>query len=341
MELSMNISLPRTLIAAAALLAAVTATAGPVFPEAAKLQTLYEGGSFTEGVAAGPDGNVYFVDVTPTAMSGGVMGYVMKFDPRSGKTSVFRSPSASANGMKFDREGRMVVALGADFGGRALIRTDLATARTELVAGLYNGKPFNSLNDVAIDKAGRMYVTDPRYIGHEPIEQPVWGVYRIDPDGKVTLLLADVQKPNGVAVSPDGRRLYVAEHFIAGQDIVSLPKGTGLTYGPMRVLGYDLDEQGRPGKAQVLVDYGNNDGPDGLLTDAAGNLYVAERRDPGFGIGVYRPDGGRIDLMPTPAKPTNLAFGRGANVGTLYITAGKGLYRVDTTQRGWDAIANR
>jgi gluconolactonase len=336
----MKASFSQTLIAAAALLANFAASAGPVFPASSKLQTLYEGGNFTEGVAAGPDGNVYFVDVTPTALTGGVMGYVMKFDPRTGNTTVFRSPSGSANGMKFDREGRMVLALGADFGGRALIRTDLASAKTQLVAGLYNGKPFNSLNDVSIDKAGRMYVTDPRYIGHEPVEQSVWGVYRIDTDGKVTLLMADVQKPNGVAISPDGKRLYVAEHFVAGQDIVSLPKGTPLIYGSMRVLGYDLDAQGRPGKAQVLVDYGNNDGPDGLLTDSAGNLYVAERREPGFGIGVYRPDGARLDFIPTPSKPTNLAFGRGAEVSTLYVTAGKGLYRIATAQRGWDAISN-
>jgi gluconolactonase len=109
---------------------------------------------------------------------------------------------------------------------------------------------------------------------------------------------------------------------------------------PCERSGYDLDEQGRPGKAQVLVDYGNNDGPDGLLTDAAGNVYVAERKEPGFGIGVYRPDGAPLDFIATPFKPTNLAFGRGLDAQTLYITAGKGLYRVTTSQRGWDAVGD-
>lgn len=330
----------RALIAIAISFASAAAFAGPVFPDKAQPELLYDRGFFTEGVAAGHDGKIYFIDMTPTALTGGLLGYIMKYDPRSKETTVFRSPNNGANGMKFDRQGRMVLALGADFGARAVIRTDLQSSKTELVAGLYDGKPFNSLNDLAIDKAGRIYVTDPRYIGHESIEQPFYGVYRIDPDGKVTLLVSDVQKPNGVAISPDGKRLYVAEHNIAGNDVVNLPKDASLKYGPMRVLAFDLNAQGKPGKPQVLVDYGNNDGPDGLLTDESGNVYVAERKEPGFGIGVYRPNGSRLDFIATPAKPTNIGFGRGRDASTLYITAGKGLYRVSTLQRGWDAASN-
>ena len=327
----------RWLLVVTVALASVQSAAGQVFPEGAKLEPLYEQGNFTEGVAAGHDGNIYFLDMTPTALTGGTLGYVMKFDPRSRATTVFRSPSGGANGMKFDREGRMVLALGADYGGRAVIRTDLASGKTELVAGLFGGKPFNSLNDIAIDKAGRMYVTDPRYIGHEPVEQPVYGVYRIDRDKSVTLILADVQKPNGVAISPDGRTLYVGEHHIAGNDIVSLPKESPLKYGPMRLLAYPLDDQSRAGPMRVMVDYGSQDGPDGMLTDEAGHVYVAERKEPGFGVAVYQPDGTRLDFVATPAKPTNVGFGRGGDSGRLYITAGKGLYSIVTSQRGWDA----
>lgn len=325
--------------ATAASMVAASALAGPIFPAGAQLSALFEGGSFTEGVAAGHDGNIYFLDVTPTARSAGLLGLIMKFDPRSGATTVFRSPSGGASGMKFDSEGRMVLALGADYGARALIRTDLATGKSELLAGLYQGKPFNSLNDVAIAPDGSMYVTDPRYLGHEALEQPVYGVYRIDADKSVSLVVADVQKPNGVALSPDGKTLYVSEHNIVGNDLASMPGAVLLKYGPMRVLAFALDSQRRAGPARVLIDYGDKDGPDGLLTDAAGNLYVAERRDPNFGIGVFGADGTRLDFIRTPGKPTNLGFGRGPAAGKLYITAGTGLYSIDTTQRGWHSAA--
>ena len=78
----------------------------------------------------------------------------------------------------------MIVAEGADYGGRRVTKTDMKTGKSYILAGLYEGRPFNSPNDITIDEKGRIYFSDPRYWGHEPIEQPVQAVYRIDPDGK-------------------------------------------------------------------------------------------------------------------------------------------------------------
>ena len=86
-----------------------------------------------------------------------------------------------SNGIKFDAQGRMIVAEGADYGGRRVTRTDMCTGRSEIIAAMYEGRRFNSPNDITIDLKGRIYFSDPRYVGHEPIEQPLMGVYRVDP----------------------------------------------------------------------------------------------------------------------------------------------------------------
>ena len=100
-----------------------------------------------------------------------------------------------SNGIKFDAEGNMIVAEGADFGGRRVIRTDMKTGKSYIIAGLFEGRPFNSPNDITIDEKGRIYFSDPRYLGHEPIDQPVQAVYRIDPDGSIHRIITDAGKP--------------------------------------------------------------------------------------------------------------------------------------------------
>lgn len=318
---------------------------GRILAPGAVVERLFAGGTFTEGVAVAPDEAVYFCDAPPSAR-GGSLGHIWRYDPRTGQTAIYRSPSGQANGMKFDGEGRMVVVQGADYGGRAVVRTDLATGKSTLVAGGYRGRPFNSLNDLAVDRRGRLYVTDPRYVGHEAVEQPVFGVYRIDPGSdSVHLVIADV-KPNGVAVAPDGRTLYVAEHFIGTTNIPAMPAGARPVYGPMRVLAFDLSPAGGVTPAalagrRAIADFGAEDGPDGMVTDAAGNVYVAARAAPRFGVRVYSPQGTELAYIPTPEVPTNVAFGRGAERRTLYITAGASLYRVRTVAEGWHPGAPR
>lgn len=304
-----------------------------IFAPGAVLEELFNGAHFTEGVSVAPDGTVYFSDITFTYEADMQAGHIWRHDPEMGETRVFRSPSGMSNGTKFDARGRFVVAEGADFGGRRITRTDMETGRSEILAGLYNGKPFNSPNDLTIDEQGRIYFTDPRYAGHEPVEQPVFGVYRIDVDGSVHRIITDAGKPNGIAVSPDQRTLYVISHDNGAMG--ALPDGVLPHKGRMAILAYTLSPAGAAVFREVVVDYGQNDGPDGMVVDAEGNLYVAVRDAAQQGVHVYTPSGEVLGCVRTPDKPTNVAFGRGTRAKTLYITAARCLYSIQTLKEGY------
>src|SRR5262249_46595935 len=129
-----------------------------------------------------------------------------------GSTSVFRQPSGRANGLEFDREGRLIACEGnSSDGGRRVSRTERDGSVVSLVSS-YNGHRLNSPNDLHIDPKGRNYFTDPPHAARKGVEQDKEAVYRIDPDGKVTRVLEDVQRPNGILVSADGRTLFVADN---------------------------------------------------------------------------------------------------------------------------------
>jgi gluconolactonase len=306
-----------------------------IFPEGAQLETLFTGGVLTEGAAAAPDGTIYFSDITFTYVSGMQAGHIMKFDPKTRKTAVFRSPSGMSNGIKFDAQGRMVVAEGADFGGRRVTRTDMNTGKSEILGGFFEGKRLNAPNDITIDEQGRIYFSDPRYLGHEPIDQPVMAVYRIDPDGSIHRIITDAGKPNGVAVSPDQRTLYVVSNDNGTTGLFLVPDGTPLQKGKMALHAYDLSPDGTARFRKTLVDYYPEDGPDGLVADREGNLYVAVRAKNRPGVCVYTPEGKELAYLPTPSLPTNVCFGRGEEAQTLYITAGGELYRIQTKKTGY------
>ena len=309
--------------------------AAQMFAPGAKLEKLYTGGHLTEGAAVAPDGSVYFSDITFTKETNMQAGHILRFDPRTGKTAVYRSPSGMSNGIKFDARGQMIVAEGADFGGRRITRTDLATGKSVIVAALFEGKPFNSPNDVAIDLQGRIYFSDPRYLGHEPIEQPVMAVYRINANGKVSRIITDANKPNGVAISPDQKTLYVVTNDDGLLGFDQLPKGVASRKGRMELVAYDLKPDGSATFRKMLVNYSPEDGPDGLTCDAEGNIYAAVRNEKRFGISVYSPEGKELSYLATPERPTNVGFGRGTEATTLYITAGGSLYRIKTTKPGY------
>ena len=239
----------------------------------ATLEAVFAGGSvLTEGVAAAPDGTIYFSDITFTFRSRderGVSeaGFIWKYDPRSGKTTIFRSPSGMSNGIKFDASGNMIVAEGADFGGRKVTRTDMKTGKSYVIAGLFEGRPLNSPNDISIDEKGRIYFSDPRYLGHEPIDQPIQAVYRIDTDGSLHRIITDAGKPNGVCVAPDQKTIYVVSNDNGATANGRIPEETPTRKGRMALLAYDLHADGSAQFRETLVDYNPEDGPDGLVSD--------------------------------------------------------------------------
>jgi len=320
------------------------ARADDIVPADAKLEKIFDAGLvLTEGVAVAPDGMVYFSDITFTHVAREKKqpveaGHIWKLDPKTLKATIFRSPSGMSNGLKFDAEGNLLAAEGADFGGRRVTRTDMKTGKTVILAGLFEGRPFNSPNDITIDEKGRVYFSDPRYLGHEPIDQPVQAVYRVDADGSIHRIITDAGKCNGVAVSPDQKSLYVVSNDNGNTGIGRLPTDAPAKKGAMALHAYDLAADGTAKFRKTLVDYAPQDGPDGLVGDKDGNLYVAVRDETKPGIYVYSPEGKTLAYIKTEL-PTNVGFGRGDESKTLYITAGKSLYRIRTSKEGYQLPA--
>lgn len=302
---------------------------GGIFPDGAKPEKVFGEGFFTEGPAEAPDGSIYFSDLTFTSESRMQAGNIWKFDPAENKTFLFRSPSGMANGIEFDSEGNMLIAQSADFGLRCLVKTDMKTGKSGIIAGLYEGKPFNSPNDLSIDKKGRIYFTDPRYTGHEKVEQPVMGVYRLDRDGKVSLIISGVSMPNGIAISPDQKTLYIGcyDEGVEADTVNKISRPV-----KMEILSFDLKEDGSASFRSVLVKLLPEGGPDGITLDEKGNIYAAIRNESSPLVRVFSPEGIEIAFLSMPEVPSNLAFSR---KGYLYITAGQSLYRIKTLNKGY------
>jgi gluconolactonase len=294
--------------------------------ENSKLIKLFDGGFFTEGPAYGPDENIYFSDLTFTSETNMQAGIIWKYDSQSGETSVYRSPSGMANGIEFDKSGNMIVCEGADFGGRKITSTDLSTGKARILTALYNGVPFNSPNDLVIDSQNRIYFTDPRYSGHEPIDQPCFGVYRLDADGKVALIINEIPMPNGIALSPNEEKLYVGCNYEGDYEKGINPETS--------ILIYDLDKNGNVSNRKFFIDYPDDFGPDGMTIDKDGNLYVALRDETNPGIYIYNSNAELIDKIPLPEVPSNLTFGKEENKNYLFITAGGSLFKINVLAEG-------
>ena len=245
-----------------------------------------------------------------------------------------------SNGIKFDRDGNMIAALGADYGGRMLVKTDMATGKTYILTGRYDKRPYNALNDITIDEQGRIYFTDPRYLGHEPVFQDGFAAYRLDTDGTVTRIAANCAKCNGILISPDQKTMYIVSNDNGWLEFQNLKEGESPVVGPHLLQAYDVDENGNLSNRRVLIDYGKLDppcsGPDGMVADVDGNVWLASRCEWRPGVQVLDPEGNELAYISTGEElPTNVGFGRGEDANLLYVTSGKSLYSIRVGKEGY------
>ena len=169
---------------------------------------------------------------------------------------------AMINGLMFDRAGKLIACCGANHGGQSLAEIT-PDGQVRPLVEKYQGHRFNAPNDLVIHPDGSIYFSDPRYLGHEPIDQPVVGVYRIDPDGKIARIITDAGKANGVCVSPDQKSLYVVSNDNGATSIERLagggaanPSGVDvpLRKGHMLLMAYDLSPDGKAKFRKTLVE---------------------------------------------------------------------------------------
>lgn len=289
---------------------------GPIVPPNAKPEVAASV-AFTESPVYHADGSVYFSD--------GANDRIMRSAPGAQASSrrvleVYRIPSGRANGLVFDLEGRLVACEG---GSRRVTRTE-KDGRLTVLADSYQGQRFNSPNDIDLDARGRLYFTDPRYGDRSGMEMGEC-VYRIDPDGKVTRVIDDLERPNGIAVAADQKTLYVVDNNNGSR-------------GSRKVYAYELKPDGSTGGRRVIHDFGTGRGGDGMCLDSQGNLYVAaglnmpnppaEGGPATAGVYIFSPAGKQVGFIPIPEDVvTNCTFGD-PDLKTLYITAGKTLFRV-------------
>ncbi len=229
-----------------------------------------------------------------------------------GTLSIFREPSGNSNGMTFDRQGRLIV---CEHSNRRVTRTEPDGSIT-IMADTYNNLRLNSPNDVVVKSDGAIYFTDPPYgIQPEDQEQPVQGVYRISPDGADISLVADtLDRPNGLAFSPDEEKLYVDN-----------------SENDRHIRMFDVNEDGTLSKGAVFCDMNIDiqDHPDGMKLDQSGTMYCT---GPG-GIWVIDKQGNHLGTVVTPEQPANCAWGDDDYKG-LYITATSSIYKIRVTTPG-------
>jgi gluconolactonase len=268
--------------------------------------------AFTEGPTVDAAGAVYFTDTRSQR--------ILRLSPE-GVLSPFRENSNAANGLVFDSQWRLIACEGSDASRRQprVTRTDMRTGQIEILADQYGDKPLNAPNDVTFDGQGHLYFTDPG--------RPNSAVYRIDTRGKLARILAtpEIERPNGIIISPDDRVLYLVE-------------SNGAERGARMIRAYDLQPDGSVRNMRVHHNFYPGRSADGMCIDTKGNLYAAaglhrrrgtsETLDTRCGIHVISPEGKLLRFIPVPEDTlTNCAFG-GPDMKTLYITAGKTLFKI-------------
>ena len=262
-----------------------------------QIEKVAGGYQYTEGPLWSKEGFLLFSEV-PSGKILKLVGGV--------PVSVFRAASNGAHGNTFDAQGRLIT---CEAKSRRVTRTD-KTGKIEVLAERFEGKRLNAPNDVVARKDGNLYFTDPAFGGQATgRELDFYGVFRIGPKGELELVAKTTGRPNGIALSPKGDRLYVAD---SDERLIRV---------------FDVDRAGKAGNGRVLVS-GIDGPPDGIRTDEKGNIWVACNA-----VVVYGEDGKMTGRMEMPEPPRNLTFGD-PDYQTLYVTAMKSVYRIRLGTKG-------
>jgi len=260
----------------------------------AKVEKLAGGFKFTEGPAADAKGNIFFTDIPNNRIHKWSL---------AGSLSTLRENSGGSNGLFFDRKGNLLACEG---GGRRLVSIN-PKGKVTVLADKYDGKRFNSLNDLWIDPKGGIYFTDPHYGRRDNLEQDGEHVYYISPDRKKLICVVnDMVRPNGIIGTRNGKVLYVTDH------------------GGKKTFVYTINKDGTLSNKKLIA----SEGSDGMTIDNEGNIYLTTSA-----VVVYNKKGEKIEIIEIPERPANVCFG-GKDKRTLFITARTSLYSVRMRVKG-------
>jgi gluconolactonase len=267
------------------------------------------------------EGPVYFGDARCLYWSDIPNNRIMRWDEVTGRANVYRQPSNNANGNTRDRQGRLVT---CEHDTRRITRTE-HDGRITVVVDKFEGKPLNSPNDIVVKSDDSIWFTDPpfgilgNYEGHVDTPELPTNVYRFDPkSGRTTVAVADINRPNGLAFSPDEKKLYIVEAGVA----------------PRVIKVYDVnDDKATNGRAFITAETGGT--PDGFRCDVDGNLWC------GWGMGNAQQDGVKIfdasgkpiGFIALPERCANLCFG-GVKRNRLLMAASHSIYSLYVNTQG-------
>ena len=288
----------------ALLMSSMAVSAAEKWPD--KAEAIVKGLKFTEGPAWSVQGFLLFSDIPANRIYRWEQGK---------EPAVFRDPSQNSNGLAFDSQGRLYA---CEHGARRVTRTE-SDGKITVLAERFEGKRLNSPNDLTLHSDGSVYFTDPPYgVRQDARELDFQGVYRIAPDGKLALLVKDLSRPNGIALSPDEKRLYVDDSEAKTVNV------------------YDVQADGTVANGRLLISLAEHGtrGLDGLKLDVEGNLYVTGTD----AVYVVSPEGKLVAKIACPGQCTNCCFGE-ADRKTLFVTGvtkeGAGVWRVRVPIAGY------